>query len=76
MARQVSRENSGPPERKGAIRPDVVGLRQLNERIVEDRPDPARRLLDGPPRHLGLNEAGEIVEQSFDELLKKLDGTD
>lgn len=41
MARQVSRENSGPPELKGAIRPDVVGLRDLNEKIVEDRPDPA-----------------------------------
>ena len=44
MPREISRRTSGPPERKGAIRPDIPGLRQLDESIVEDRPDPAIRL--------------------------------
>ncbi len=38
MSREVSRRTSGPPEWKGATRPDVVGLKRLDESIVEDRP--------------------------------------
>jgi hypothetical protein len=43
MTREVSRENSQAAEDKDprAVRPDVVGKRRLDERIVEDRPDPA-----------------------------------
>jgi hypothetical protein len=42
MTRQVSRENSQAAEDKDpkAVRPDVVGKRGLDERIVEDRLDP------------------------------------
>lgn len=46
MTREVSRRKSqAAPEDKDprAIRPDVVGKRRLNERIVEDREDPAMR---------------------------------
>lgn len=43
MTRTVARENSQAAEDKdpGAIRPDRIGYRKLNGKIVEDRPDPA-----------------------------------
>lgn len=42
MTREVSRENSQDALDKDpkAIRPDIVGKRQLPEHLVEDRPDP------------------------------------
>lgn len=42
MTRRVSRENSQAAEDKDpkAIRPDIIGKRQLDESIVEDRVDP------------------------------------
>lgn len=42
MTREVSRRKSQAPEDKDprAIRPDIVGKRRLDERIVEDREDP------------------------------------
>lgn len=43
MPREVSRQNSQAAEDKDpkAVRPDRAGKRRLDERIVEDRPDPA-----------------------------------
>lgn len=45
MTRQVSRENSQAAEDKDpkAVRPDRIGKRGLDPRIVEDRPDPVRK---------------------------------
>lgn len=41
MTREVSRRTSKPPEQKALVsRPDIIGMRDLDERIVEDRPDP------------------------------------
>lgn len=42
MTRIVARENSQAAEDKDpkAVRPDIVGKRQLAEHIVEDREDP------------------------------------
>lgn len=42
MTRKVARENSQTAEDKDprAVRPDRVGKRRLDERIVEDRADP------------------------------------
>lgn len=43
MSRIVARENSQAAEDKDpkAVRPDRIGYRNLDPRIVEDRPDPA-----------------------------------
>jgi hypothetical protein len=43
MTRIVSRETSQAAEDKDpkAVRPDVVGKRRLDERIVDDKPDPS-----------------------------------
>lgn len=44
MPREVSRRTSIPPEQKARVsRPDIVGRRDLDPRIVEDRPDPAAK---------------------------------
>lgn len=42
MSREVSRRKSQAAEDRDprAIRPDVIGKRDLAEHIVEDRPDP------------------------------------
>jgi hypothetical protein len=44
MTREVSRRTSVAPEAKARVsRPDVTGLRDLAEHIVEDRSDPTLR---------------------------------
>lgn len=41
MSREVSRRTSKPPEQKGKVsRPDIPGKRDLDPKIVQDRPDP------------------------------------
>jgi hypothetical protein len=47
MTREVSRRLSYDPVLKGATRPDRVGERRLDEKIVEDRDDPAERAMRG-----------------------------
>jgi hypothetical protein len=46
MPREVSRRTSRAPEDKDrrTVRPDRVGRRGLDPKIVEDRPDPAPEL--------------------------------
>jgi hypothetical protein len=43
MTREVSRRNSGEDPQR-TVRPDRVGRRGLDPKIVEDRPDPAPAL--------------------------------
>jgi hypothetical protein len=57
MPREVSRRTSKPPEQKARVSyPDQVGKRDLDERIVEDRPDPLITAFD---------EASSITERMW-----------
>src|SRR5687767_4683638 len=73
MTREVSRRTSGPSEWKGAVRPDVVGLKDLDPNIVEDRPDITRMAAPGKV-------IGNILDgnrgPAMDAYLKTLDNSE
>ena len=71
MSREVSRRTSRPPETKAQVsRPDIPGKRDLDPKIVEDRPDPVPILtLDMEPRKLvAMMRVVEAVQAAQQEI--------
>ena len=76
MPREVSRRTSGPPEWKGAIRPDVVGLKDLPEHIVEDRPDHLDIIERQRLANLSDPQAAQLRAENMDRYYKTLSASE